>query len=261
MSEKSNTWLVKVPAITAIFWVIKVLSTTVGETVADAINTWFTSNLGVSDINASLVVTAIMAVLLIAALVWQLSSKRYYPFRYWLVAVLISVVGTLVTDDLHDGFGVELWLETAVFGAALILVFAIWYAKEKTLAMKSINTPAREIFYWVAILFTFALGTAVGDWMSEALNLGYLFSFLIFTTLILLVAALWKTSVLSSVATFWTVYILTRPLGASLGDLLSQNHRHGGLQFGVNKVSLVFLVLIVAGITYLTRTRKDELTV
>ena len=194
----------KVPEVTIFFWIIKVLCTTVGETASDFLNV----NLGFG-----LTGTAIAAGILLAiTLVFQFRAKKYIPAVYWLTVVLISIFGTLVTDIMTDGIGVPLEISTIGFSIALLITFVIWYANEKTLSMHSINTTKREAFYWLAILFTFALGTASGDLMAESLGLGYLVTGLIVLAIVAVTAVAWRLG-LDSVLGFWIVYIMTRPLG------------------------------------------------
>ena len=226
----------KVPEVTLFFWIIKVLCTTVGETAADFLNV---------NLNLGLTITSvIMGVLFIASLIWQFKTKKYTPLVYWLTVALISVFGTLVTDNLSDNLHVPLEYSTILFTILLAITFAIWYAKEKTLSIHSIFTPRREAFYWLAILFTFALGTAAGDLMAEALGLGYLVTGLIVAGTIAAFAIAWRVG-LNSVIAFWFIYIMTRPLGASLGDLLAQPAGSGGLGLGTLGTSGVFLAAIL----------------
>jgi hypothetical protein len=244
--------LVKVPQITIFFWIIKVLATTVGETFADYLNVQL--NLG---LNGTSVATF---VLLAIVLIFQFRGKGYKPPVYWLAIVLISIAGTLVTDNLTDNLGLPLLSSTIIFSVCLAAVFIIWYLKEKTLAIHSIYTPTREAFYWLTILFTFALGTATGDLFAEKLELGYALSLVIFAAVIAVIGVLWKAKILNVVFSFWAVYVLTRPLGASIGDLLSQDTSAGGLGLGTTVTSLIFLVLIAGTVTYLVRTKKDQIT-
>jgi uncharacterized membrane-anchored protein len=234
----------KVPEPTATFWIIKILATTVGETAADFLNT--TLNLGLTG------TTYVMSAVFIVALVAQFRTRAYRPSIYWLTVVLISVVGTLITDNLTDNLGVSLIVTTSVFAIALALTFTVWYAKERTLSIHQIDTRTREAFYWLAILFTFALGTAAGDLIAEQLNLGYLPSAAIFAGAIALVAFAHFRLKLNGVLAFWIAYVLTRPLGASLGDYLSQPQGAGGLGLGTIGTSALFLALIVALVVYLT---------
>ena len=233
----SSTWLTKVPVITATFWVIKVLSTTVGETFADFLTV---------DVGLGPAITDVaMIIVLAAALTVQLRKRAYTPWIYWLCVVLVSIVGTQITDFFTDTLGVSLYVSTAVFAVLLAVVFTAWYRQEGTLAITSVDTRRREIFYWGAILVTFALGTAAGDLATEALSLGFRNGVLIFGGLI---AATYLARRLgaSAVLTFWVAYVLTRPLGASLGDLLTQDKTLGGLGLGASLTSILFLVVIVA---------------
>ncbi|MCU1543885.1 MAG: Membrane protein [Microbacteriaceae bacterium] len=241
---RTRRMLNKVPEVTLVFWIIKVLATTVGETAADYLNV---------DLGLGLTVTSIvMAVLLIAALVAQFELRRYIPAVYWLSVVLISVVGTLITDNLTDSAGVPLWTTTVVFAVALGVTFTVWFAQEKTLSIHSIVTTRRETFYWLAVLFTFALGTAAGDLVAESLNLGFFVALLVFAGAIAVVAVAYFVFHINAVLAFWTAYILTRPLGASTGDLLSQPTADGGLGLGTTGTSALFLVVIVALVIVLT---------
>jgi uncharacterized membrane-anchored protein len=191
------------------------------------------------------------------ALFFQLRARRYVPSLYWLAVVLISVVGTLITDNLTDNFGVSLVTTTIIFAVLLAATFAAWWAKERSLSIHSIFTSRREAFYWLAILFTFALGTAAGDLVAERLSLGFWLSAVMFAALIALVALAHSRFGLNAVPAFWIAYILTRPLGASLGDYLSQARADGGLDLGTVGTSALFLTVIVGVVTYLTMTRRD----
>ncbi|MBC7442466.1 MAG: hypothetical protein H7311_08080 [Ramlibacter sp.] len=247
----SRRMLNKVPEVTLVFWVIKVLATTVGETAADFLNV---------DLGLGLALTSIvMAVLLVAALLAQFQLRRYIPAVYWLSVVLISVVGTLITDNLTDNLGVSLWVTTAVFAIALAATFTVWFVAEKTLSIHSIVTTRRETFYWLAVLFTFALGTAAGDLVAESLNLGFLVALLVFAVAIALVAVAYFVFRRGAVLAFWLAYILTRPLGASTGDLLSQPTADGGLALGTTGTSALFLAVIVTLVIVLTaRSRRTD---
>jgi uncharacterized membrane-anchored protein len=229
-------WQTKVPLITATFWVIKVLSTTVGETFAD----FLAVDVGLGPVVTDLAMLAVLA----AALTVQLRKTRYAPWSYWLCVVLVSIVGTQVTDFFTDTLGVSLYLSTAVFAVVLAVVFTVWYRQEHTLAITSIDSPRRERFYWGAILVTFALGTAAGDLATEALSLGFRNGALIFGGLIALTYLARRLGG-SAVLTFWVAYVLTRPLGASLGDLLTQDTSLGGLGLGASLTSILFLAVIV----------------
>jgi uncharacterized membrane-anchored protein len=192
-----------------------------------------------------------MGGLLAIALVAQFATKRYNSGIYWTVVVLISIVGTLITDNLTDVLGVELWVSTLIFSVVLAVTFGIWFARERTLSIHTIFTRRREAFYWIAILFTFALGTAAGDLISEGWGLGYLFGTILFAALIGVIAIARFAFKANVVFCFWAAYVLTRPLGASIGDLLSQSPADGGLGLGATATSVVFLSVIVVLAAYL----------
>ncbi|MBU0588451.1 MAG: hypothetical protein KJ852_04830 [Gammaproteobacteria bacterium] len=244
IAQPMRQFLNKVPEVTLFFWIIKMMSTTVGETAADFLNVDL--NFGLSG--TSLVMGGVLAVVLF----FQVRSRRYVPSLYWLTVVLVSVFGTLVTDNLSDVLGVPMTISTGVFSMALMAVFAIWHAREKTLSIHHIDSVPREMFYWLAILTTFALGTAAGDWFAEGLQLGYANSALVFGGVIAAIAAAHYVFKASAVWSFWLAYILTRPFGASLGDLISQPHANGGLGLGATGTSALFLVTIVGLVTYLS---------
>jgi len=241
----------KVPQVIVVFWVIKILGTTVGETAADYLN----EHLGLGLTWTTVIVAAVLT----GFLVLQFRAHRYVPWTYWTVVVLISIVGTLITDNLTDHWNVSLVVSTAVFAVLLTVVFLVWYRFEGTLSIHTITTTQREAFYWLTILFTFALGTAAGDLVSERANLGYWEAGLIFAGLIAGVALAHFRFGLGEVPAFWAAYILTRPFGASLGDYLTQTKPDGGLGLSANGVSLVFLVLIMIAVGYLTRRENQRL--
>ena len=239
----------KVPQITIFFWIIKILCTTVGETAADFLN----DNLGLGLTNT----TYIMGALLIVALIFQFRARQYKAGLYWIVVVLLSVVGTLITDNLTDNLGISLITSTIGFSLALIATFVAWYQVEHTLSVHDIDTTRREAFYWAAILFTFALGTASGDLIAEQFGIGYLASLGIFAGLIALIAFAHFAFKLNGILSFWLAYILTRPLGASMGDLMSQPHKLGGLGLGTTVTSAIFLGAILVLVVYLVVTKRD----
>ena len=234
-STTAASWLNKVPEVTLSFWIIKIMCTTVGETGADFL-----------AVNAGLGQTVTrggMTALLAAALFVQLRKRCYTPWIYWLTVVLVSIVGTQITDLLTDGLGISLYLSTSVFAVALAAIFAVWYAVERSLSIHEIFTRKRELFYWSAILCTFALGTAAGDLATEALRLGFTWGLVAFSALIAATYTAWRLGG-NAVLTFWIGYILTRPLGASLGDLLTQAKTYGGLGMGALWTSALFLTVI-----------------
>jgi len=240
--------LSKVPEITIYFWIIKVLCTTVGETAADNLN----ENLGLGLSGTSYVMGAI----LIGVLVVQFRARKYVPGVYWLAVVLLSIVGTLITDNMAEQ-GVALMTTNIIFSSLLILTFATWYASERTLSVHTIFTTRREVFYWLAILFTFALGTSVGDYLSETLELGYLAALGIFAGAIAVITVLHFGLKMNAILSFWLAYILTRPLGASIGDYLASPTEEGGLGLGTNVTSYIFLGLILALVVFLAVSKRD----
>ncbi len=247
--SRGRRMLNKVPEVTLYFWVIKILCTTVGETASDYLST--NLSLGLTK------TTFITGGLLIATLVFQFRARCYIPWVYWTGIVLISVVGTQITDNLTDNAGVSLVTTTIAFSAALALTFGAWFWSERTLSIHTIYTTRREAFYWLAVLFTFALGTASGDLTAERLAFGYWISALMFAGIIAAVAVAHYAFRLNAIAAFWIAYILTRPLGASLGDYLSQARHVGGLGIGTTGTSAIFLVAILVVVAYLSVTRKD----
>jgi uncharacterized membrane-anchored protein len=249
IATDSRQLLNKVPQVTIFFWVIKILATTIGETGADFLNV----QLGFGLNGTSLVMAGLLAVFLAI----QMRKERYVPWIYWVVVVLLSVVGTLLTDNLSDNLGLSLYISTAAFAGALILTFVVWYASEHTLSIHDITSSKRESFYWGAILFTFALGTASGDLIAEQLKLGYALSALLFGGTIALITLAYYALRLNAVLAFWLAYILTRPLGASIGDLLTQAPKDGGLGVGTFTVSGVFLLIIVILVGYLSFSRTN----
>jgi uncharacterized membrane-anchored protein len=238
----------KVPEVTIYFWIIKVLCTTVGETFAD----FLSGNVGLGEKGTALIMAGVLAVVLAV----QFQRRKYVPAIYWLAVVLVSIVGTLITDNLTDNYGVTTSVTTPIFAAALAVTFAVWYGFERTLSIHTIFTTRREAFYWLAILFTFALGTAGGDLLSEKMSLGYWVAAAIFAGAIAVIAVGHFGFRVNAVLAFWLAYILTRPLGASIGDGLSQTDNQG-LGLGTTVTSLIFLAVIAALVAYLTRTRLD----
>jgi uncharacterized membrane-anchored protein len=246
-----RTMLNKVPEVTLYFWIIKIMCTTVGETAADYLN----ADLGFGLTNTTYVTGALLAVLLLV----QFRLRRYVPGVYWAVVVVISVFGTLITDNMTDLHNIPLTTSTPIFAAILAVVFAVWFAVERTLSIHSIVTSRRELFYWLAILFTFSLGTAAGDLVAERFSIGYGPSIAIWGGAIALIAAARFGLRANVVATFWCAYILTRPLGASIGDFMSQHsHKYGGLGLGTTDTSYIFLGCILALVAFLSVTKRDQ---
>lgn len=240
----------KVPVVTLLFWIIKILATTVGETGADFLNFNLAFGLGPTSLLASVILAGLLVI--------QMKQDRYVAWIYWATVVLLSIVGTLITDNLTDSLGVSLYVSTALFGTALAVTFIAWFRREHTLSIHDITTPAREAYYWAAILFTFALGTAAGDLLSEQMGLGYVVPGLIFGGLIAAITLGYYALRLNPVLAFWAAYVLTRPLGASMGDFLIQPRRAGGLGFATMPVSGLFLVIIVGLVAYLSVSGIDR---
>lgn len=239
----------RVPRVTVDFWLIKLMAVTVGETAAD----FLALNLGLG----LQLTTLLMSGILVVAIVLQFMQRRYVPVFYWLAVVLVSVVGTLITDNLVDNLGVPLQTTAIVTGILLAGAFVVWYAVERTLSIHTITTTRREVFYWVAILLTFALGTAVGDLVAEKFDVGYLNTGLLFAAIIAGITLAYYVFKLNAVLAFWLAYILTRPLGASFGDLLSQPMEYGGLGLGTIVTSVLFLAVIGAIVLYMSLMNRE----
>ncbi len=255
MKTQSNKQILqmlnKVPEVTIYFWIIKIMATTVGETAADYLSV---------NLSLGLTITSyVMSALLFIVLLVQVRAKQYVPSVYWIAVVLISIVGTLITDNLVDHFGVSLVTTTIAFSVALLATFSAWFMSEKTLSIHTITTRKRELFYWAAILFTFALGTAAGDLAAEGLKLGYAISALIFASIIALITLSHYIFRVNAILAFWLAYILTRPFGASFGDWLAQPRSNGGMNLGTVVTSEIFLGIIVLLVTYLTMTKKNKM--
>ncbi len=241
----------KVPEITIFFWIIKIMCTTVGETGADLLSV---------RLNFGLTLTSyVMSALFIITLIFQVRARQYIPPLYWINVVMISVVGTLISDNLVDGMGISLVTTSIAFGIILAVVFVLWYRSERTLSIHTIVTRRRELFYWAAILFTFALGTSVGDLLAEKLDLGYAQAALIFGAAIGAVTIAHFYFKADAILSFWIAYILTRPLGASMGDLFAKPVIAGGFGLGTVTTSFIFLAIILALVIYLSLTKVDRI--
>ncbi len=240
----------RVARLGVLFWVIKILSTTVGETAAD----YFSVNL-----NLGLTLTAIiMGVITIGVTYWNFKQKKYFPPAYWLLIVMMSIEGTLITDLLVEKLNVSILILDVVFTVAMVLLFYFWYKKEHTLSIHSINNDKREIFYWLIVLTTFALGTGVGDTVSEHFNFGYLNSLILFGSIFILAGILAYYKVISGVLAFWVAFIVTRPIGASLGDLLIQSPKDGGFGISLILINIIFFVIIILAVIYLTMKPENS---
>ncbi len=240
----------RVASLGILFWVIKIVSTTVGETAADYVSV----NLKLGLTNTMI----LMGVITLLVVVWNFRQKRYSPPSYWSLIVMMSIEGTLITDFLVENLGISLLVLDVVFAIAMALVFVLWYKKEGTLSIHEITNDSREKFYWIIVLTTFALGTGVGDTVSEFLNVGYLYSLFIFGAIFILAGVLNYFKTISSVLAFWIAFIVTRPIGASLGDLLIQDPKDGGLGISIVVVNVIFFAVIIASVAYLTVRRSKE---
>jgi uncharacterized membrane-anchored protein len=240
---------IKVPQVTLAFWIIKCCATTVGETLSDYFAETLALGLGIA--------AAIFFPILLALLIWQFYTDKYVPPIYWLCVVFMSICGTIFTDGLHDDLGVELWIEVIVFSFLVCVNFMLWYYYEGTLDIHSIKTFRTEFFFWMTVLFTFALGTAVGDGISEAAMVGYGYTLLIFAGALLFIAALWMVKALEPVTNFWLAYIMTRPFGAACGDLLAQTKSSHAAGLGTATTSLIFSLIIIVSVCYLWYTGQD----
>ncbi|MCC0064938.1 MAG: hypothetical protein H6895_12735 [Defluviimonas sp.] len=238
----------RVPEVTPGFWLIKLMAVTMGETAAD----FLAVNLGLGLGTTTILMTAV----LIAAMIWQFRQKAYVPAYYWIAVVLISVVGTLITDNMTDALGIPLLTSTIGFTIALAATFAVWFALERTLSIHEVFTFRREAFYWLAILFTFALGTAVGDMIAETFSVGFAATGVLFGLIIASLALGYFALGLDGIWAFWLCYIFTRPLGASFGDFLAQPAEFGGLGLGTIVTSFAFLAVIAATVAAMTLRRR-----
>jgi Uncharacterized membrane-anchored protein conserved in bacteria len=238
----------RVPEVTAGFWLIKLTAVTMGETAADVLAVNLGLGLGAT--------TVLMSAILVATMLWQFRQKAYVPMVYWLNVVLISVVGTLITDNMTDALGIPLLYSTLGFSALLAGTFALWFAVERTLSIHKVYTFRREAFYWLAILFTFALGTAAGDLISEAFSVGFAGTGVLFGLIIASLALGYFALGLDGIWAFWLCYIFTRPLGASFGDFLAQPAEFGGLGLGTVVTSLGFLAIIAGTVAAMSVSRR-----
>jgi len=239
----------RVAGITVFFWIVKILSTTVGETIADFVNV---------DLGFGLIGTTIlMGFITIGGILWNFKQKKYFAPAYWFLIVMMSIEGTLITDMLVDMFGVSLITLDIIFSLTMVLGFYLWYKEEGTLSIHKITNTRREIFYWLIVLITFALGTGIGDTVSEYFNFGYLNSLILFGSIFILAGAAFYAKILDGVTAFWIAFIVTRPIGASLGDLLIQAPADGGMGISTGIVNMIFLSIIVGVVTYLSISKID----
>lgn len=242
-----NQYLRKVPEVTIFFWIIKLLTTAMGETTSDYLVHQF----------EPIIAVTLGGIGLTVAMILQFAVRKYIAWVYWLAVAMVAIFGTMAADVLHVGLGIPYLISTIFFAFMLLVVFITWYISEKTLSIHSITTYRREIFYWITVITTFALGTAVGDMTATTMNLGYFSSGILFSVLMLIPALLYLLFRRNEIAIFWAAYIVTRPLGASFADWIGRSHNLGGLGFGTGQVSLILAVAIVSFVSYLTVTRKD----
>jgi uncharacterized membrane-anchored protein len=247
MNTVSKQLLRKVPEITIVFWIVKLLTTAMGEA---------TSDFSVAKINPYIAVT-LGGIALIIALAIQFSVRRYTPWVYWLTVAMVAVTGTMAADVLHIQFGVPYIITTLLFAVILTLVFIFWQKSEKSLSIHSITTSRREVFYWLTVMATFALGTAAGDLTATTFGLGYFTSALLFGGLILIPLIGYFVFDLNEIAAFWIAYVLTRPLGASFADWFSKPKSVGGLGLGDGRVSLTLTLVIVVFVIFMTLNRRE----
>jgi uncharacterized membrane-anchored protein len=246
MAEPSSA--LRVPRVTAYFWAIKALSTAMGEAASDFL----------VRVLPPVIAVLLGFVIFVIALVIQFSRRRYVPWAYWLAVCSVGVFGTMVADVLHVGFGIAYAVSAPFFAVVLAAVFVAWFRLEGTLSIHSIDTTRREAFYWLAVVSTFALGTAVGDLSATTLSLGYLLSAIVFGALILVIAVVYGVARRGAVFAFWAAYVLTRPFGASVADWLGKPSSAGGVGVGDGTVALTFLVAIVALVAFLQVTGRDR---
>ncbi len=237
----------KVPEVTAFFWIVKALTTAMGESTSDFLVHSLVPEIAV----------VLGAIAFTAALYLQLGKDRYVPWAYWLAVAMVGVFGTMAADVLHVGLGVPYIASTVFYAIVLAVVFRTWYLSEGTLSIHSIHTPRRELFYWATVLATFALGTAAGDLTATTFGLGYFGSILLFAAVISVPALGYFRFAMNPILAFWFAYVVTRPLGASVADWLSVSSARGGLALGTGPVSLAFSLVIAGFVYYLSRSGRD----
>jgi len=249
MTKDNQTLLNRVAGLTVFFWIVKILSTTVGETAADFVAV---------DMNVGLMgTTLLMGAITIASIFWNFKLKKYFAPAYWFLIVMMSIEGTLITDILVDDYEISLITLDVIFTITMLAGFYLWYKEEGTLSIHKITNDRREIFYWLIVLTTFALGTAVGDTVSEHLNFGYLNSLMLFGGIFAVAGGLFYAKILDGVTAFWIAFIVTRPIGASLGDLFIQAPADGGMGISAGTINIAFFTVIIAVVAYLTVSKVD----
>ncbi len=243
----SKELLRKVPELTIFFWVIKVLTTGMGETTSDFL---------VHKLDP-IVAVGLGGIGFVLALILQFYVRKYIAWVYWLAVMMVAIFGTMAADVLHVGLGIPYLYSTVLFSIILAVIFIVWYLSEKTLSIHSITSHRRELFYWATVMATFALGTAAGDMTATTLRLGYFSSGILFTLLIAFPAIAYMFFKRNAIVAFWFAYIVTRPLGASFADWIGRDKSLGGLGFGTGQISLILGILIVGFVGYLTVSHRD----
>jgi uncharacterized membrane-anchored protein len=243
----STPGLLKVPQITIFFWIVKLLTTAMGESTSDYL---------VHHIDPVIAVI-FGGIGFTIAIILQLSTRKYVAWIYWFTVTMVAIFGTMAADVIHIVLGIPYFVSTIFFAAVLTIIFLFWYKTEKNLSIHSVYTPRRELFYWAIVIITFALGTATGDMTAITLNLGYLTSGILFAILFALPLAAHKLFRVNEVLTFWAAYIVTRPFGASFADWFGRTPDTGGIGFGTGRTSIVLTFIIILFIGYLTITRKN----
>lgn len=247
MHEQTRSTLSKVPQVTLAFWIIKVLATTLGETGGDAVTmSWLGETTDEAKGTGYLIGTAIFGVIFIAAVLVQIRAKKFHPFLYWLTIVATTTVGTTLADYCTRSLGIGYTGGSTILLILVIASLLVWRWSTGSISIETVSTPKVEIFYWVTIMFSQTLGTALGDWVADTNDMGYLGAAAVFGGLLLVTALLYYFTSISRVILFWVAFILTRPLGAVVGDFLDKPHAEGGLALSRYTASLSLLVIIVA---------------
>ncbi len=247
MQKNISEAVVKVPQVTLVFWIIKILATTLGETGGDAVTmSWLGETTASGNGAGYLIGTAIFGVIFIAAVIVQIMAKKFHPFLYWLTIVATTTVGTTLADYCTRSLGIGYTGGSTILLVLVIASLLTWRWSTGSISVETVSTPKVEMFYWVTIMFSQTLGTALGDWVADTNNMGYLGAAAIFGGLLVVTALLYYFTSLSHALLFWAAFILTRPLGAVVGDFLDKPHAQGGLALSRYSASLGLLVVIVA---------------
>src|SRR3954447_1318343 len=247
MEEKRSDLVAKVPQVTLLFWIIKILATTLGETGGDAVTmSWLGETTEEATGYGYLIGTAIFGAIFVAAVIVQIKAKKFHPSLYWLTIVATTTVGTTLADYCTRSLGIGYTGGSSLLCVLVIASLAVWRWSTGSISITTVNTPKIEVFYWVTIMFSQTLGTALGDWVADTNEMGYVGAAVIFGGLLLVTALLYYFTSLSRAVLFWAAFILTRPLGAVVGDFLDKPHAQGGLALSRYAASLALLIAIVA---------------